>query len=79
MGQKTESNNVQNAKTMSVFHEPLVSNNHGSNIKIYVNSDKRQGWKIAALTAVITTVVLVGIASTWKPADEIELIEEQQA
>ncbi|MGL5296203.1 MAG: hypothetical protein ACRDAO_04530 [Culicoidibacterales bacterium] len=57
--------NSQTAKTMSIFHEPLVANNHGSNIKIYVNSDKRQGWKIAAATAVVTTAVLVIGYKKW--------------
>lgn len=56
--------NSQAAKTMSIFHEPLVSGNHGSYIRIYVNSDKRQGWKIAAATAVVTTVAVIG-AVKW--------------
>ncbi|MGL4624119.1 MAG: hypothetical protein ACRCWD_04450 [Culicoidibacterales bacterium] len=56
--------NNQAAKTMSIFHEPLVSGNHGSYIRIYVNSDKRQGWKIAAATAVVTTIAVVG-AVKW--------------
>lgn len=59
-----QSVNSQAAKTMSIFHEPLVSGNHGSYIRIYVNSDKRQGWKIAAATAVVTTVAVIG-AVKW--------------
>ncbi|MGL4953410.1 MAG: hypothetical protein ACRC5Q_06405 [Culicoidibacterales bacterium] len=58
--------NSQAAKTMSIFHEPLVSGNHGSYIKIYVNSDKRQGWKIAAVTAVVTAVTVIGAIKVYQ-------------
>lgn len=61
-----QSVNSQAAKTMSIFHEPLVSGNHGSYIRIYVNSDKRQGWKIAAATAIVTTVAIVGAIKLYQ-------------
>ncbi|MGL5530796.1 MAG: hypothetical protein ACRDCZ_02245 [Culicoidibacterales bacterium] len=67
-----ESVNSQAAKTMSIFHEPLVSGNHGSYIRIYVNSDKRQGWKIAAATAVVTAITVVGTMKWYQKKNNPE-------